>query len=276
MLAIAVMAGVWVGFAAMVAAETAKGSSRTTGARFAQIRMAETIVKVGEPRSWPPLQTRARLPVSQTEMLYVGMLRDRLFAYAREHNWQTVAVRQDKDDRRWERWDFLPGGESVLTPFWEQVYARGFFLQVYFESDRLVGLHFQRNPAEPGFNATQLHRLVRAWFPDNPILLRYQVLPEDRTTQVVSAYLGTVPLPFLSDLASVEAPYCQSYLVPDSAGILLVPSPSETAPQCSHLEELSQGLATAKPIGVRADLETSQNSFETRISGILMVLLTNR
>jgi hypothetical protein len=142
------------------------------------------VLKQGEVRTLPLLQTRARLPL-QMEMLYLGMVEERFLSYARANNWETIS--SDREDPRWSRWQLRPGGEALYLPdspssqnsLEPPIYARGFYVQAYFVGGRLAGMHLIRNPEEPGFNLKALQRLIRAWFPDNRLMLYYQVLPED-------------------------------------------------------------------------------------------------
>ena len=179
------------------------------------------VFKEGEHRLLPPLQTRARSPLQPLEMLYIGMRLDRFLLYAELQNWRSFQTETVEIGDTWQRWwELLPGGEAVYTPNAERVYARGFIVRAYFEGDRLTGLQFRRNPDVPAFNITQLHRLIRAWFPDNQVVLHYQFLPEDSSRQVIGAYVGDIPVAFLSDLLDSDfldtenIPLCSSVLVP--------------------------------------------------------------
>jgi hypothetical protein len=122
--------------------------------------LGETLVlKQGEVRTLPLLQTRARLPL-QMEMLYLGMVEERFLSYARANNWETIS--SDREDPRWSRWQLRPGGEALYLPdspssqnsLEPPIYARGFYVQAYFVGGRLAGMHLIRNPEEPGFNLT--------------------------------------------------------------------------------------------------------------------------
>lgn len=191
------------------------------------------VLKQGQIQALPPLQTRARLPLQPLEMLYLGMLEQRFLAYAVANNWQVISVTRSQDP--WVRWQLLPGGESVYPPLPEPtaatIYARGFVVQAYFAQDRLQGMHLIRDPREPGFDLRQLEALIRGWFPDNRILLRYQVLPDDPSQQVISAYLGEVPPAFVGDLARTSVPFCPVLLSPNLA-VPLPPPELDPLPQC--------------------------------------------
>lgn len=192
------------------------------------------VLKQGQLQALPTLQTRARPLLRSTEPFYLGMLERRFLAYAIENNWQTLSV--TRDPPRWVRWQLLPGGEAIYPALVENtqdppVYARGFVIQAYFQSDRLVALQLILNPNEAGFNVDQLRRLVRGWFPDNRLLLRYQVLPEDPSQQVISAYLGEVPPGFASDIGRTPLPFCHAFLTPTSPTPLLLPG-LEVPPGC--------------------------------------------
>lgn len=195
--------------------------------------VSQPLVKVGEVQRLPLLQTRAQPANQATEMLYLGMWQERFFGYARSNNWLTLSSQQQDSIR----WDLLPGGEAVYTADNQQVYARGFMVHAYFVNDRLTGLRLSRNPTEPGFTLRKLHTLTRAWFPDNQILLHYQVLPQDVTQQVIHAYLGEVPLAFNTDLVQLSVPFCQSFLVPSNPLSLPLPNPPE---HCRELQQLAR------------------------------------
>ncbi|MGQ9837905.1 MAG: hypothetical protein ACUVRV_08045 [Cyanobacteriota bacterium] len=211
--------------------------------RFA---FAETLVlKQGELQALPPLQTRARLPLQPLEMLYLGMVEERFLDYARTNNWETIS--SDREDPRWTRWQLRPGGEalylsdpSLLTdPLAPPIYARGFFVQAYFVSGRLVGMYLIQNPEESGFNLKELQRLVRAWFPDNRLMLYYQVLPEDPNQQVLGAYLGTIPPAYLADIQRNRVPFCQTFLTPTSPQAITPPL-VDLPPHCLNMMDPAQ------------------------------------
>ncbi len=191
------------------------------------------VLKQGQIQTLPPLQTRARLPLQPLEMLYLGMLEQRFLAYAVANNWQLISVTRNQDP--WVRWQLLPGGESVYPPVSDRttaaIYARGFVVQAYFAQDRLQGMHLIRDPGEPGFDRVQLESLIRGWFPDDRVLLRYQVLPDDPSQQMISAYLGDIPPPFVGDLARTSVPFCQVVLSP-SLTAPLPPPELDPLPQC--------------------------------------------
>ncbi len=183
--------------------------------------LAEALVlKQGEVRSLPLLQTRARLPLQPLEMLYLGMFEERFLSYARANNWETIS--SDREDPRWIRWQLRPGGEALyladasLLREEPPIYARGFYVQAYFVGGRLAGMHLIQNPEEPGFNLKELQKLIRAWFPDNRLMLYYQVLPEDPNQQVLGAYLGNIPSAYIADIQRNRVPFCQTFLTPTS------------------------------------------------------------
>jgi len=92
------------------------------------------VLKQGEVRTLPLLQTRARLPL-QMEMLYLGMVEERFLSYARANNWETIS--SEREDPRWSRWQLRPGGEALYLPdspssqnsLEPPIYARGFYVQ---------------------------------------------------------------------------------------------------------------------------------------------------
>ncbi|MCF2971244.1 hypothetical protein L1047_08560 [Synechococcus sp. Nb3U1] len=180
------------------------------------------VLKQGELRALPLLQTRARLPLQPLEMLYLGMFEERFLNYARANNWETIS--SNREDPRWTRWQLRPGGEALYLadpfllqdPLQPPIYARGFYVQAYFVAGRLVGMHLIQNPEEPGFNLKELQKLIRAWFPDNRLMLHYQVLPEDPHQQVLGAYLGNIPSAFIADIQLNRVPFCQTFLTPTS------------------------------------------------------------
>ncbi len=194
-----------------------------------------SVLKQGQVQSLPALQTRARPLLRQMDPFYLGMLERRFLAYALENNWRTISV--TRDPPRWVRWQLLPGGEAVypvvVDPLLagQPVYARGFVVQAYFQYERLVGLHLIRDPEEIGFDVAQLRQLIRGWFPDHRVVLRYQILPEDPNQQVISAYLGEIPPAFISDIGRNNLPFCHTFLTPNSPTPLLLPG-IEVPPQC--------------------------------------------
>lgn len=208
--------------------------------------LAEALVlKQGELRALPLLQTRARLPLQPLEMLYLGMVEERFLSYARTNNWETIS--SDREDPRWIRWQLRPGGEALYLadPFLPQdpsdppIYARGFYVQAYFVGGRLVGMHLIQNPEEPGFNLRELQRLIRAWFPDNRLMLYYQVLPEDPHQQVLGAYLGTIPSAFVADIQRNRVPFCQTFLTPISPQPITPPL-IDLPPHCLNANDSAQ------------------------------------
>jgi hypothetical protein len=212
--------------------------------------LAEVLVlKQGEVRTLPLLQTRAR-PSLQMEMLYLGMVEERFLGYAHANNWETIS--SDREDPRWSRWQLRPGGEALYPPdappsrdpSEPPLYARGFYVEAYFIGGRLVGMHLIYNPEEPGFNFRQLQRLVRAWFPDNRLMLHYQVLPEDPDQHVLRAYWGTIPPPYLADIQrNSRLPFCQVFFSPTSPQPLVPPS---APPHC-----LGQAETGASPVAAQ-------------------------
>jgi hypothetical protein len=212
--------------------------------------MAQMVVlKQGQLQALPILQTRARVPVQPVELLYIGMLEERFLNYAIVNNWQTISVSQEEP--RLIRWQLLPGGEAVYPPINPisavsalqipaahglPVYARGFVVQAYFQSGRLVGMNLVRDPDEDGFDLNQLKSLIHAWFPDNQVTVRYQVLPEDPSQQIITAHLGDIPPEFVADLTRTEVPFCQILLSPFS--VASPPSaPLERSAQCFPLRD---------------------------------------
>ncbi|WP_244348316.1 hypothetical protein [Thermostichus vulcanus] len=203
------------------------------------------VLKQGELRALPLLQTRARLPLQPLEMLYLGMVEERFLNYARANNWETIS--SDREDPRWTRWQLRPGGEALYLadasllrdPLETPIYARGFFVQAYFVGGRLVGMHLIQNPEEPGFNLKELQKLVRAWFPDNRLMLYYQVLPEDPNQQVLGAYLGTIPSAYIADIQRNRVPFCQTFLTPTSPQPITPPL-NDLPPHCLNRTDSAQ------------------------------------
>jgi len=174
------------------------------------------ILKEGQYQNLPLLQTRARPPIPVATTLHLGMVQQHFLLYATDNNWQTLRVVHHGVDA--SRWDLLPGGEAVHnthTPEPRPTYARGFWVRAYFDQHRLVGMQLLRDPREPGFSVSQLQKLVQAWFPDQALVLWFQVLPEDQSQQVILAYLGEVPDAFAQDLLpTLNIPFCQTLLTP--------------------------------------------------------------
>ncbi len=208
--------------------------------------VAEVLVlKQGEVRTLPLLQTRARLPLQPLEMLYLGMVEERFLSYARANNWETLS--SNREDPRWTRWQLRPGGEALYLsdasllrdPSQPPIYARGFDVQAYFSGGRLVGMHLIHNPEEPGFRLKELQNLVRAWFPDNRLMLYYQVLPEDPEQHVLGAYLGNIPPAFIADIQRNPVPFCQTFLTPSSPQPITPPL-IDLPPHCLAMSDSAQ------------------------------------
>lgn len=168
-------------------------------------------VKIGEVRSLPSLQTRARPPLLP-EALHFGMMETHFFEYAKNNNWAAIATTHRHSNTAHQ---LQPGGEGVYAlPNLDLVYARGFTANVYFEKGRLVGMRLINDPRDQSLTTSQLIRLVRAWFPDDVVSIVYQVLPNDRQQRVVETLIGKLPEDFTQDLGVSKLPFCHAFVLP--------------------------------------------------------------
>lgn len=158
-------------------------------------------------------QTRARLPLD-SERLYLGMQETAFLTYVRAQGWELVE--QNESLRRGNALAVLyaPGGEVLTTVGGEHVLAQGVFVRLFFARNRLVGLQLMPNFSEGGITLRQLQLLARAWFPDDRLQLRYQVLPEDSAQQIIEALIGHVPEPFSGLTGRTPIPVQSLVLVP--------------------------------------------------------------
>lgn len=167
--------------------------------------------KVGEVRSLPGLQTRARPPLLPGT-LHIGMWENRFFEYAKDNNWAAIATVQRQDATRY---DLQPGGEGVYAlPNLDLVYARGFTAHVYFDKGRLVGIKLTQDTRDRSLTFGQLLTLVRAWFPDDMLSVVYQVIPADPKKRVLESLIGSLPTAFNNDLGQANLPFCRTVIFP--------------------------------------------------------------
>jgi hypothetical protein len=140
-------------------------------------------------------QTRARPPLD-FERLYLGMREASFLGYARAQGWELVDQTGTLRRSGAAAVLYAPGGEALAIDGGESVLAQGVFVRVFFERDRLVGLQITPNFSEGGITLRRLQLLARAWFPDDRLKLRYQILDEDSAQQVIEALLGRIPEAF--------------------------------------------------------------------------------
>jgi|GEM_PF-1102296 len=175
------------------------------------VKQSDLKSKVGEVRSLPNLQTRARPPLLP-KSLHLGMKELQFFDYAQSNNWASIESihRGNNVVHRLQ-----PGGEGLYAlPNLKLVYARGFTANVYFENGRLVGMHLVNDPRDRSLTATQLITLVRAWFPDHVIEVIYQVVPTDPQQRVVETLIGKLPEDFSREIGQTKLPFCRVVLFP--------------------------------------------------------------
>ena len=158
-------------------------------------------------------QTRAR-PLLDTQRLYFGMREADFVAFTQFQGWTPL----ERNSRLLRRDSlaalYLPGGESLGGDDSPSVFVQGFFVRVYFERGRLTGLQLLPNFGEGGLSLGELQALARAWFPDDRMRLRYQILPEDMTQQVIEAIFGRVPDAFADLVGRAPVPFQSLVLVP--------------------------------------------------------------
>ncbi|NUN64937.1 hypothetical protein HCU40_09265 [Pseudanabaena biceps] len=179
--------------------------------------------KMGTVRNLPTLQTRARPPL-QPETLHLGMLATQFFEYAKENNWAAIATVQRGN---YTMYKLQPGGEGLYAmPDRTLVYVRGFTANVYFDSDRLVGMRLTTDNRDRPLTSKELLQLVRAWFPDDMLSVIYQVAPSDARKSIVETLIGTIPEAFGQDLGKVSLPFCRAIVFPS-------PVPLNTLSTCN-------------------------------------------
>ena len=179
--------------------------------------------KLGTVRTLPSLQTRAHPPL-QPDTLHLGMLEPQFFKYAQDNNWAAIATIH-RDDYTMHQ--LQPGGEGLYAlPDRNLVYVRGFTANIYFESDRLVGIRLTPDNRDRALTAPELLMLVRAWFPDDVLSVIYQVAPSDPRKSIVETLIGTIPKAFEQDLGKVSLPFCRVIVFPS-------PVPVNTLSTCN-------------------------------------------
>ena len=179
--------------------------------------------KLGTVRTLPSLQTRAHPPL-QPDTLHLGMLEPQFFKYAQDNNWAAIAtIHRDE----YTMHQLQPGGEGLYAlPDRNLVYVRGFTANIYFESDRLVGIRLTPDNRDRALTAPELLMLVRAWFPDDVLSVIYQVAPSDPRKSIVETLIGTIPKAFEQDLGKVSLPFCRAIVFPS-------PVPVNTLSTCN-------------------------------------------
>ena len=179
--------------------------------------------KLGTVRTLPSLQTRAHPPL-QPDTLHLGMLEPQFFKYAQDNNWAAIAtIHRDE----YTMHQLQPGGEGLYAlPDRNLVYVRGFTANIYFESDRLVGIRLTPDNRDRALTAPELLVLVRAWFPDDVLSVIYQVAPSDPRKSIVETLIGTIPKAFEQDLGKVSLPFCRAIVFPS-------PVPVNTISTCN-------------------------------------------
>lgn len=172
--------------------------------------------KLGATRTLPSLQTRARSPL-QPSTLHLGMLETQFFEYAKDNNWAAITtIHRDE----YTMHQLQPGGEGLYAlPDLTLIYAKGFTANIYFESDRLVGIRLTTDNRDRPLTAPELLTLVRAWFPDDVLSVLYQITPSDPRKSVVETLIGTIPKAFERDLGKASLPFCRAIIFPSPVPI---------------------------------------------------------
>jgi hypothetical protein len=179
--------------------------------------------KLGTVRTLPSLQTRAHPPL-QPDTLHLGMLEPQFFKYAQDNNWAAIATIHRN---QYTMHQLQPGGEGLYAlPDLNLVYVRGFTANIYFESDRLVGIRLTPDNRDRALTAPELLNLVRAWFPDDVLSVIYQVAPSDPRKSIVETLIGTIPKVFEQDLGKISLPFCRAIVFP-------APVPVNTLSTCN-------------------------------------------
>jgi hypothetical protein len=127
--------------------------------------------------------------------------------YTRSQGWDVLD--QEERPRRGSASTLLmqPGGEAFNTEDGTVVFAQGVFVRPFFEKTRLVGMQLTPNFGEGGISLRQFQLLARAWFPDDRLVLRYQILPEDSTQKIVEAVIGRIPESFRDLIGKTPIPF---------------------------------------------------------------------
>jgi hypothetical protein len=164
--------------------------------------------KLGTVRTLPSLQTRAHPPL-QPDTLHLGMLEPQFFKYAQDNNWAAIAtIHRDE----YTMHQLQPGGEGLYAlPERKLVYVRGFTANIYFESDRLVGIRLTPDNRDRALTV---------------LSVIYQVAPSDPRKSIVETLIGTIPKAFEQDLGKVSLPFCRAIVFP-------APVPVNTLSTCN-------------------------------------------
>ena len=183
---------------------------------YTDVAWSDNAEKFGTVRTLPSLQTRARSPL-QPSTLHLGMLETQFFEYAKDNNWAAIATIH-RDEFTLHK--LQPGGEGLYAlPDRQLVYVRGFTANIYFESDRLVGIRLTPDNRDRTLTAIELLTLVRAWFPDDVLSVIYQVAPSDPRKSIVETLIGTIPKAFEQDLGQTSLPFCRAIVFPSPVPI---------------------------------------------------------
>ncbi len=179
--------------------------------------------KLGTVRTLPSLQTRATPPL-QPSTLHLGMLETQFFEYAKENNWAAIGT---VHQNQYTVHKLQPGGEGLYAlPDRKLIYVRGFTANIYFESDRLVGIRLIPDNRDRPLTAPELLTLVRAWFPDDVLSVIYQVTPSDPRKSIVETLIGTIPKVFEQEFGQISLPFCRTIVFPS-------PVPVNTLSTCN-------------------------------------------
>jgi len=179
--------------------------------------------KLGTVRTLPSLQTRATPPL-QPSTLHLGMLETQFFEYAKENNWAAIATIHQN---QYTVHKLQPGGEGLYAlPDRKLIYVRGFTANIYFESNRLVGIRLTPDNRDRPLTAPELLTLVRAWFPDDVLSVIYQITPSDPRKSIVETLIGTIPKVFEQELGKISLPFCRTIVFPS-------PVPVNTLSTCN-------------------------------------------
>jgi hypothetical protein len=151
-------------------------------------------------------QTRAR-PLLEAERMYLGMRDIEFNLYTHTQGWEVLD--QEERPRRGSASTLLlqPGGEALNGEDGTVVFAQGVFVRPFFEKARLVGIQLTPNFGEGGISLRQFQSLARAWFPDDRLVMRYQILPEDSTQKIVEAVIGRIPEAFRDLIGKTPIPF---------------------------------------------------------------------
>jgi hypothetical protein len=161
---------------------------------------AKDVFKEGVEHSVPLLQTHVR-PLLGADHLYWGILEGNFSRYADQNQWQSLNPRRLQNQVSSSF--YALGGGGLYTPEGFLVFAQEANVRTYFRRNRLVGLLIL--PTTQNLDLLTLTQWSRAWFPDDEVILQYQVETTESGQRILQALLGEVPPEFAGDVQKLLA-----------------------------------------------------------------------